>query len=106
MKSAVNTNTKMSITKRKVMKRKTMQKKLKHDISELLESYKGVIPDRELNRRKRVLNTKLRGLGGGAKTNKQWQTQQKRMQERKAKMQQKKAEEKAIKPDPEAMDEE
>ena len=57
--------------------RKTMQKKLKHDISELLESYKGVIPDRELNRRKRVLNAKLRGLGGRAKNKKQWQTQQK-----------------------------
>ena len=44
--------------------RKTMLKDLKHQIESFLDTFKGIVPDEELNKKKRVLFTQLRGLGG------------------------------------------
>lgn len=60
-------NAQVSVEQRK------MFKELKHQIEEFLNTFKGVIPDQELNKRKRVLFTQLRlgKMNGGARNKKQ-----------------------------------
>ena len=66
-------NAQVSIEQRKMLK------ELKHNIESFLNSFKGVIPDKELNQRKRVLFMQLRlgKLNGGANNKKQKQEEEK-----------------------------